>query len=83
MPPWSTRRRSSATATSFPTLKKGVHLISHSLGAVPRRARAYATQFLDEWENDSINAWRCTGCRRCASLGDMIAGVLGVARRAR
>ena len=46
-----------ATRSEFPTLAKGVHLISHSLGAVPKKARAYANQFLDEWENDSINAW--------------------------
>ena len=46
-----------ATRDEFPTLKKGVHLISHSLGAVPKKARVYANQFLDEWENDSINAW--------------------------
>ena len=46
-----------ATRSEFPTLTKGVHLISHSLGAMPRQARAYATQFLDEWENESINSW--------------------------
>ena len=46
-----------ATRDEFPTLRKGTHLISHSLGAVPGRARAYANQFLDEWENESINAW--------------------------
>ena len=28
-----------ATRPDFPTLEKGVHLISHSLGAVPRKAR--------------------------------------------
>src|SRR5580704_11814188 len=46
-----------ATRSEFPTLTKGVHLISHSLGAMPRQARAYATQFLDEWESESINSW--------------------------
>ena len=46
-----------ATRPEFPTLAKGVHLISHSLGAVPKQAREYANQFLDEWENESINAW--------------------------
>lgn len=67
-----------ATRSEFPTLEKGVHLISHSLGAVPRKARAYANQFLDEWENDSINAWH-TWLPAVRSLGDLVASVLGVA----
>jgi kynureninase len=67
-----------ATRSEFPTLDKGVHLISHSLGAVPRRARAYASQFLDEWENDSINAWH-TWLPAVRSLGDLVGSVLGVA----
>lgn len=67
-----------ATRSEFPTLEKGVHLISHSLGAVPKNARVYANQFLDEWENDSINAWH-TWLPAVRSLGDLVAGVLGVA----
>lgn len=66
-----------ATRSDFPTLEKGVHLISHSLGAVPRGARAYANQFLDEWENDSINAWHAW-LPAVRSLGDLIGSVLGV-----
>src|SRR5450432_1155442 len=66
-----------AARAEFPTLTKGVHLISHSLGAVPRQARAYANQFLDEWENDSINAWG-TWLPAVRSLCDTIAGVIGV-----
>jgi kynureninase len=66
-----------ATRSEFPTLEKGVHLISHSLGAVPKKARVYANQFLDEWENDSINAWH-TWLPAVRSLGDLVAGVLGV-----
>jgi kynureninase len=66
-----------ATRSEFPTLDKGVHLISHSLGAVPKKARVYANQFLDEWENDSINAWH-TWLPAVRSLGDLVGGVLGV-----
>lgn len=68
-----------ATRSEFPTLEKGVHLISHSLGAVPKKARVYANQFLDEWENDSINAWH-TWLPAVRSLGDLVAGVLGVGK---
>jgi len=66
-----------ATRNEFPTLKKGVHLISHSLGAMPRGARAHTTKFLDEWENDSINAWN-SWLPAVRSLSDIIASVLGV-----
>ncbi len=66
-----------ATREEFPTLQKGVHLISHSLGAMPRAARTYATQFLDEWENDSINAWG-GWLPAVRSLSDIIASVIGV-----
>jgi len=67
-----------ATRAEFPTLEKGVHLISHSLGAVPRQARAHAARFLDEWEDDSINAWGAW-LPAVRSLGDLVAGVVGVA----
>ncbi len=67
-----------ALRSEFPTLEKGVHLISHSLGALPKKARAYTAQFLDEWENDSINAWH-TWLPAVRALGDLVASVLGVA----
>jgi kynureninase len=66
-----------ATRSEFSTLAKGVHLISHSLGAVPKKARAYATQFLDEWENESINAWH-EWLPAVRDLGDIIGRVIGV-----
>ncbi len=66
-----------ATRSEFPTLAKGVHLISHSLGAMPRQARAYATQFLDEWEEQSINSWH-EWLPAVRSLADLIAKVIGV-----
>ncbi len=66
-----------ATRPEFPTTSKGVHLISHSLGAVPKKARDYAKQFLDEWEDDSITAWM-KWLPAVRSLGDLIGSVLGV-----
>ncbi len=67
-----------AARAEFPTLDKGVHLISHSLGAVPKKARTYANRFLDEWENDSINAWHAW-IPAVRELGNLVSGVLGVA----
>jgi kynureninase len=66
-----------ATRSEFPTLEKGVHLISHSLGAVPKKAREYVNRFMDEWENESINAWG-SWLPAVRSLGDLVGGVLGV-----
>jgi kynureninase len=68
-----------ATRSEFPTLTKGVHLISHSLGAMPGKARGYATQFIDEWENDSIASWGLHWLPAVRSLGDLVGQVLGVA----
>ncbi len=66
-----------ATRADFPTLSKGVHLISHSLGAAPRQARQYVNQYMDEWENDSIGAW-ASWLPAVRGLGDVVGGVLGV-----
>jgi kynureninase len=66
-----------ALRDEFPTLSKGVHLISHSLGPMPRAARGHAEAFLDEWENDSINAW-AKWLPAVRGLADVIAGVIGV-----
>lgn len=66
-----------AARADFPTVERHVHLISHSLGAVPRQAREHAMKFLDEWENDSINAWHAW-LPAVRSLGDLVGSVLGV-----
>ena len=67
-----------ATRREFPTLAKGVHLISHSLGAMPAAARENAGRFVDEWENDSIASWGLHWLPAVRSLGDLVARVLGV-----
>jgi kynureninase len=68
-----------ATRSEFPSLAKGVHLVSHSLGAMPARTRTDIARFLDEWENDSILSWGEHWLPAVRSLGDVMARVLGVA----
>jgi kynureninase len=68
-----------ATRPEFPTLAKGVHLISHSLGAMPAAARANVNRFVDEWENDSIASWGEHWLPAVHGLGDLVASVIGVA----
>ena len=41
----------------FPALEGCTHLISHSLGCIPRRAGEYMAEFLRLWEQRSITAW--------------------------
>jgi kynureninase len=67
-----------ATRSEFPTLERATHLISHSLGAMPRRARDYANQLLDEWQDDSIESWHLHWLPAVEKLGDLVARVLGV-----
>jgi kynureninase len=41
----------------FPSLESSVHLISHSLGAMPGRAAEHLAEFARLWSEHSINAW--------------------------
>jgi kynureninase len=41
----------------FPALDKSVYMVSHSLGAMPKRAYDYLREFADLWVNRGINAW--------------------------
>ena len=67
-----------ATRAEIPSLSRGVHLVSHSLGAMPARAREFAARFVDEWEADSIESWGEHWLPAVRELGDLVAQVLGV-----
>lgn len=41
----------------FPSLERSVHLISHSLGAMPRAAADHLREFAELWVERSITAW--------------------------
>ena len=43
--------------SEFPALDRSVYMVSHSLGAMPKRAYAHLTEFADLWVNRGINAW--------------------------
>ncbi len=61
----------------FPTLDKTTHLISHSLGAMPRRVRERLRQFADEWEERSIRAWAEGWWDMPVTVGNLIAQIIG------
>jgi kynureninase len=67
------RRRS-----EFPTLASGIHLLSHSLGPVPRAARESMLSYIDAWEHHtSEDAWATSWWELSRRVGDRIARILG------
>jgi kynureninase len=63
----------------FPILGTCTYLVSHSLGAMPRGARAEADRFLDAWQARGVRAW-AEGWWECGRrTGDLLAPLLGVA----
>ena len=66
--------------SEFPILETCTYLVSHSLGAMPRRARTYLAAFADQWDRRGVRAWHEgwweTGCE----TGNLLAPILGVAK---
>ena len=62
----------------FPTLTTGIHLLSHSLGPVPRAARASMLDYCDAWEHHtSEDAWATSWWELSQRVGDRLAQILG------
>src|SRR5215475_259388 len=62
----------------FPTLASGIHLLSHSLGPVPRAVRESMLEYCDAWEHHtSEDAWATSWWELSRRVGDRIARVLG------
>jgi len=62
----------------FPTLAAGIHLLSHSLGPIPRAARESMLDYCDAWEHHtSEDAWANAWWELSRRVGDRIARILG------
>ena len=62
----------------FPTLASGIHLLSHSLGPVPRATRESMVSYYDAWEHHtSEDAWASSWWEMSSQVGDRIAKILG------
>ena len=62
----------------FPTLASGIHLLSHSLGPVPRAVRDSMLAYCDAWEHHtSEDAWATSWWELSQRVGDRIAHLLG------
>jgi kynureninase len=64
----------------FPILDTCTYLVSHSLGAMPRRAAVYLQQFADEWSTRGVRAWHEGWWEIGTTTGDLLAPILGVER---
>jgi kynureninase len=62
----------------FPTLASGIHLLSHSLGPVPRAVRESMIDYCDAWEHHtSEDAWATSWWTLSRRVGDRFARILG------
>lgn len=61
----------------FPTLETSVHLISHSLGAMPRRTRDRLNEYCDVWTNRSIRAWEEGWWQMPITVGNLVGQIIG------
>ena len=63
----------------FPIVDTCTYLVSHSLGAMPRRARASLEEFADAWSTRGVRAWHEGWWEMGRTTGDLLAPILGVA----
>ncbi|MBZ5603279.1 MAG: aminotransferase class V-fold PLP-dependent enzyme [Acidobacteriia bacterium] len=61
----------------FPILDRTVYMISHSLGAMPRRTRDRLKQYADEWDMRGIRAWEEGWWEMPVTVGDLIGKIIG------
>jgi kynureninase len=61
----------------FPILERTVYMISHSLGAMPRRTRERLKQYADEWDMRGIRAWEEGWWDMPVTVGDLVGKIIG------
>lgn len=61
----------------FPILDNTVYMISHSLGAMPRRTRDRLQEYADKWATRGIRAWEEGWWEMPRSVGDLVGKIIG------
>jgi kynureninase len=61
----------------FPILETCTYLVSHSLGAMPKRARRYLQEYGDTWATRGVRAWGERWWELGTEVGDLLAPILG------
>jgi kynureninase len=62
----------------FPIVETCTYLVSHSLGAMPRRAAAYLQEYSETWSRRGVRAWHEGWWEIGRTTGDLLAPILGV-----
>lgn len=65
--------------SEFPIVSTCAYLVSHSLGAMPSRARRYLQQFADEWDTRGVRAWHEGWWETGREIGSLLEPILGAA----
>src|SRR3954469_1378067 len=66
--------------SEFPIVDTCTYLVSHSLGAMPRRAAQYLQEFADTWSGRGVRAWHEGWWEIGRETGNLLAPILGVER---
>src|SRR3979490_61942 len=61
----------------FPILSDTVHMISNSLGAMPRRTARNLAEYADTWATRGVRAWEERWWEMPLEIGNKIARVVG------
>ena len=62
----------------FPTVADCTYLVSHSLGAMPRRTAANLQEYAETWTRRGVRAWHEGWWEMGRATGDLLAPILGV-----
>jgi kynureninase len=68
-----------AWRAEFPILETCTYLVSHSLGAMPRRAAVSVQAFADTWMTRGVRAWSEGWWEMGRTVGDLLAPTIGAA----
>src|SRR6516225_7871832 len=63
--------------SEFPILAHTTYMISHSLGAMPQRARTAMNEFADAWAGRGIRAWEEGWWEMPVTVGNLIGRIIG------
>ena len=65
--------------SEFPILATSTYMISHSLGAMPRRVRDRLAEYADMWATRGVRAWAEGWWEMPVSVGDLVGRIIGAA----
>src|SRR6478672_2197888 len=68
----------SSWRAEFPIVETCTYLVSHSLGAMPKRTAIYLQEFADTWSRRGVRAWHEGWWEIGRETGNLLAPVLGV-----